>query len=698
VLIGCRATAAPKPRHHDLPQNKPFCNVASCSSCAANDREVVLKRNNAALRESPYFSSSPSDDGGAFVWETFGVLILSEPTTASVQERWARAKKLGVVADSEAYPVGTTDSDLLQRRDRLEDAFREEGALIAPISAQLAEAALIAIVADRDGVILSTHADRAFADPAARARLVEGARWGEDARGTNAIGTAIVEGKPVAVVGKAHFERRNHGLFCYATPVRDPYGDIACVLDVSGPMVRHDARVGVAVQAAGIALERALRVIAYGDRHSGALTAVERLVHRVGGPALLIEASGIVRVINAAAKATLPLDGAERITCERMFGVSFAQLCVAAQNRGEMRFETRGGAYRVMLDPIAGAKDRTLAVIVHFEPETTKLPKLARTSSAPPPPPNNPAFDSILGDDEAILRAKGVASRLAKTELPVLLLAETGTGKELFARAVHAASPRASGPFVAVNCGSFSPHLIASELFGYAPGAFTGAARNGSEGRVGAARGGTLFLDEVAEMPDALQAALLRLLDDGVYQRVGESRERKGDFRLICATCRDLPLLVERGTFRRDLFYRVQGAGLTIPALRDRTDRISLARALAAQLSSAHDAPTFSDDAIAWIENHDWPGNVRELKSAIQHAMAMAAGERLLTRDHFPKPMTSRPPAPEKESPKTRDEILRAAIETTLRSCSGNVSEAARRLGVGRGTIYRSLAARRKSS
>jgi sigma-54 dependent transcriptional regulator, acetoin dehydrogenase operon transcriptional activator AcoR len=632
------------------------------------------------------------------------VLILAEPTTAPVQERWARAKKLGVLADSEAYPVGTTNSDLHERRDRLDDAFREEGALIAPISAQLAEAALIAIVADRDGVILSTHADRAFADPATRARLVEGARWGEDARGTNAIGTAIVEGKPVAVVGAAHFERRNHGLFCYATPVRDPYGDIACVLDVSGPMVRHDASIGVAVQAAGIALERALRVIAYGDRHSGALTAVERLVHRVGGPALLIEASGYVRVINAAAKATLPLSSTERITCERMFGVSFSQLCVAAQTRGEMRFESFGtsaGSYRVALDPIAGANNRTLAVIVHFEPEITKLPKLARASSAPPPPPTHSAFDSILGDDDGVMRAKGVASRLAKTELPVLLLAETGTGKELLARAVHAASPRASGPFVAVNCGSFSPHLIASELFGYAPGAFTGAARNGSEGRVGAAQGGTLFLDEVADMPEALQSALLRLLDNGVYQRVGESRERKGDFRLICATCRDLPLLVERGTFRRDLFYRVQGAAMTIPALRDRTDRVALARALVRQLSDRDPglhAPEISDDAIAWIQDHDWPGNVRELKSAVQHALAMAAGEQLLTRDHFPRPMTSRPPLGKKESPKTRDEILHDAIDSTLRACAGNVSEAARRLSVGRGTIYRAISARRRSS
>jgi transcriptional regulator of acetoin/glycerol metabolism len=641
--------------------------------------------------------SSSTDDVGQSLWKTFRVLILAEPEAAPVQERWARAKRLGVLAESDAYPVGTSHSDLHERKDRLEDAFREERALLEPISAQLAEAALIAIVADRDGVILSTHADRAFSDPAARVRLVEGARWGEDARGTNAIGTAIVEGKPVAVVGAAHYERRNHGLFCYATPVRDPYGDIACVLDVSGPMIRHDAGIGVAVQSAGIALERALRAIAYGDRHSGALNAVERLVHRVNAPALLIEASGFVRVINAAAKAGLSLDGEQRITCERMFGVPFSELCVAAQTRGEMRFETRSGVWRVALDPIGGTAGRTLAVVVHFEAEAMRLPKLRassrnKTDALPSRP--SPELDSILGDDEAIVRAKEVASRFAKTELPVLLLAETGTGKELFARAIHAASQRAAGPFVAVNCGSLSPHLIASELFGYAPGAFTGASRNGSEGRVGAARGGTLFLDEVAEMPDALQAALLRLLDDGMYQRVGESRERKSDFRLICATCRDLPQMVEDGSFRRDLFYRVQGAPLTIPALRDRTDRISLAEQLVQRLAP-NGPPNISAEALAWIAEHDWPGNVRELKSAILHALALAAGEPVLLRDHFPTPMTSRASRAEKESPKTRAQILKHAIDATLRACSGNVSEAARRLGVGRGTIYRAAKARR---
>ena len=168
----------------------------------------------------------------------------------------------------------------------------------------------------------------------------------------------------------------------------------------------------------------------------------------------------------------------------------------------------------------------------------------------------------------------------------MLLLAETGTGKELFARAIHEASAGAAGPFVAVNCGALSPALLESELFGYAPGAFTGAGRAGSNGLLGAANGGTLFLDELAEMPASLQAALLRALDDGSFRRLGDPRPVRSTFRLVGATCRDLAAMVESGAFRRDLFYRIQGACIRIPPLRARTDGVDLALALIAAQGS----------------------------------------------------------------------------------------------------------------
>jgi transcriptional regulator of acetoin/glycerol metabolism len=206
-------------------------------------------------------------------------------------------------------------------------------------------------------------------------------------------------------------------------------------------------------------------------------------------------------------------------------------------------------------------------------------------------------------------------------------------------------------------------------------------------------------------MPEALQSALLRVLDDGVYYRVGEGRPRSSEFRLVCATSRDLPALVERGAFRRDLFYRIHGACVTIPPLRDRTDRLLLAKALLAKallakLQSAGgrgtDQVALAADASLWIEEHAWPGNVRELRSALLHAMALADGGPI-TQEHFPEILVSdfglnrdadrRRGAGER----TKNEVLREEYAATITACSGNVAEAARRLGVARSTLYRTL-------
>ncbi len=355
------------------------------------------------------------------------------------------------------------------------------------------------------------------------------------------------------------------------------------------------------------------------------------------------------------------------------------------------------------------------------------------------------AFDPILGADPELRAAMSMAARFAPTPLPVLLLAETGTGKELFARAIHAASGRYQGPFVPLNCGALAPSLLESELFGHAPGAFTGAQRTGSPGKLAAADGGTLFLDEIAEMPETLQATLLRVLEDGSYYRVGDSRPRRSDFRLVCATCRELPELVCAGRFRRDLFFRIQGACITIPPLRCRADKLPLARGLLSQLAAdgGGHCPALSEGAVAWIESHSFPGNVRELKSALAHALVMADGAAVIEASFFPRvilrdmvsvgsdpppgpgvvphapgamPPSSKPSSippltlsstpsltpsstPSLTPPvgRRRDDVLQEMMLATLRECSGNVSEAARRLGVARSTLYRHLPPRPRS-
>ncbi|HEY6556321.1 MAG TPA: sigma 54-interacting transcriptional regulator [Polyangiaceae bacterium] len=344
---------------------------------------------------------------------------------------------------------------------------------------------------------------------------------------------------------------------------------------------------------------------------------------------------------------------------------------------------------------MTGHGNRALGELFHFEPTSPSRSAPARTRPAALSP-IAPEFSAILGVDPALVEAKAFTAQVAVTTLPVLLLAETGAGKELFARAIHGLSDRHAEAWVAVNCGALQPSLIASELFGYAAGSFTGAGRHGSEGRFAVAHGGTLFLDEIAELPLELQATLLRVLDTGTFQRVGETRERRADFRLICATSCDLPALVAAGKFRSELFYRIYGACVTIPALRERTDVVWLAERLLEQLAPGS-STQLADDAARFITDHHWPGNVRELKNAMAHALALRGADPEIRREHLPRLVHSN--APSKAPPsRTRKRIVRDAIEQTLQSCSGNVSEAARRLGVGRGTIYRAVKRGTKSS
>ncbi len=659
------------------------------------------------------------DEPSRLLMESFheGQIPAPEQQQHPVLARWARAARLGATPDQAAFPTVAGDAELVDRRDRLEDTLREEGVLLDRIASDLASRDLVTLLADPESVVLALRAGPGIQGAAARLRLVEGARWSESARGTNAIGTAAAEGEAVAVVGRAHYEMRIADWFCYATPVRDAFGDVIAVLDVSGLMDRHDWGLAVAVQTSGVALERALRARAFDRLRGGGLPVLERLVAHHRDPALIIEASGQVRLANDAARAILQAravpatrmaarsrGAGDSLTSEGIFGMAFKHLAtLGLAGRGDARLDLAGTTFSVEVDPLLAEDGRTLAVVVSLEPVAQRSRSVTPARSTPLEA-THPAFASLLGTDPAFVRARTLAQRFASTALPVLLLAETGTGKELFARGVHDASLRAHGPFVALNCAAISESLLESELFGHGPGAFTGASRMGAEGKIGAANGGTLFLDEIADMPLAVQAALLRVLEDGSYHRVGEARPRKSEFRLVCATCRDLPALVERGAFRRDLFYRIQGTCVTIPPLRERTDRLWLALALLAQArGSAGGAPTqeprplLTEDAALWIEQHTWPGNVRELRSAIAHALVLAE-DGPIAREHFPAVlMSTAGPAGDRAElghtpgERTRDEVLRDEYEATIRACDGNVAEAARRLGVARSTLYRAL-------
>ncbi|NTX01252.1 sigma-54-dependent Fis family transcriptional regulator [Myxococcus sp. CA040A] len=643
----------------------------------------------------------------AHLWEQFLVGALDEdvasvPEAPPILSRWQRSRALG--APSTGLPdegPSVAGVALIERRARLEPVWHEVRDILDVLAAAPMPSGRVALLADREGVILATRSSGGdFRDHADYVRLVAGACWDEVSRGTNAIGTALVESSAVAVVGPAHYAQRHHGLVCYAAPVRDPFGEVVGVLDVTGPASGADPLVLVAVASIAHSAEARLREVAWARVAAAARGGVDAHLSREDGPVLLVEPPGRVRRLNGAARSLLGLESSPGdVSPTRMLGLSWRALKEAAL-RGhalEACHQASGATWRVHAEAV-GEGDSALAVLVRLEPRATRVtarmpPEVAESG------PDGGAWAALKGSDPEHRATLREAARFAPTTLPVLLLSETGTGKELLARAVHAASAVASGPFVAVNCGALSAALLESELFGHAPGAFTGARAGGAEGKLAAADGGTLFLDELAEMPAALQVMLLRVLEDGGYSRVGESRVRHSRFRLIGATCRDLEAAVSAGTFRSDLYYRLQGAVLRLPPLRERVDLPELARSLLSGLSAegGHPASTLSAEALARLRAHAWPGNVRELKTVLRMALVRAGGEPVVNAVALPPelgrapahvPPVSSPPVEPVASPGLRELEAHAILDALSRS-GGNVARAARLLGIARSTLYR---------
>ena len=300
-------------------------------------------------------------------------------------------------------------------------------------------------------------------------------------------------------------------------------------------------------------------------------------------------------------------------------------------------------------------------------------------------------FDSIIGNSTQIKQAKELALKVAQSKTTVLLLGETGTGKEVFASAIHEASPRNNRPFLALNCSSFSKELLESELFGYKAGAFTNAQRD-KKGLIEEADGGTLFLDEIGEMPQDLQSKLLRVLESSEFIKLGDTKTTRVDVRIIAATNRDLQKEVNNGHFREDLYYRLNVFTIILPSLRDRKKDIPLLADHFIQVYSqkSHSklneiTPEFLDS----LNNHPWKGNIRELKNIIERAVILA-GDAALTIQHLPQDffMFSADDMPSK--------FDLAAVETlhikrVLQYTNNNKAEAARLLNIGLATLYRKI-------
>jgi sigma-54 dependent transcriptional regulator, acetoin dehydrogenase operon transcriptional activator AcoR len=323
--------------------------------------------------------------------------------------------------------------------------------------------------------------------------------------------------------------------------------------------------------------------------------------------------------------------------------------------------------------------------------------------------PSVVTLDTLNTGDARLQAAIDRARRILGRDIPILIQGESGAGKEIFARGFHNSGPRQGCPFVALNCASIPESLIESELFGYQGGAFTGARKEGAPGKIQQAHGGTLFLDEIGDMPLNLQARLLRVLQERCVTPLGSTRTIQVDISLVCATHRRLREEVARGSFREDLYYRLNGLCVTLPALRERTDIRQLVTRLAAAEASVQEPVRFSEGALQAIESYEWPGNIRQLFNAIRVAIALLdEGETLITESHLPEELFEANPfsgvggvsvaardpwaaEPLEGNAGSLEEIGRQAAMRTLEAAGGNISAAARQLGISRNTLYRKL-------
>jgi transcriptional regulator of acetoin/glycerol metabolism len=629
-----------------------------------------------------------------------------------VLRSWVRCQRLGLDMGERARPPSTTRGDLMVARERSAALLAHASGVMEHLHEQIRASGSMVLLADASGLILHGIGDPAFVDRANRVALQPGANWSECERGTNAIGATLVERAAVEVFGAEHYLDCNGVLTCSAAPIVDWRGELLGALDISGDHRSHQphtlglARMGVRL------VERRL----FESEHARhALLSFHPRPEGVGGlqeGLLAIDPDGEIVAADRQARALLGIED-RRITrlgaYSSLFRSGFGSLIgrAARDPAALVELELRAGARihaRVRVSP---------AWQVGAQPAQAGA---ARVAAAPDPSRSarrRVTLETLSTGDPALQFALDRCARIVGRNIPILIQGESGSGKELLARACHNSGPRAEGPFVAVNCAAIPENLIESELFGYVGGAFTGARKEGAIGRIQQAHGGTLFLDEIGDMPLAMQARLLRVLQERCVQPVGASSAVPVDTALLCATHRMLGEQVRAGRFREDLYYRVNGLAVQLPPLRERTDLPRIVRRLL-DGSSHHPAPariTVAPQTMAFLEAYAWPGNIRQLQNVLEVALALLdEDETSILPVHLPEELlqvagdapaaTSRLMRPGSQAehadplglPLRRaraldDEAIRAALERF----DGNLSAAARHLGVARNTLYRRM-------
>jgi transcriptional regulator of acetoin/glycerol metabolism len=576
-----------------------------------------------------------------------------------------------------------SEYEMREYYDRYAELLYYSSPILEDVYHFIRDTEILLLIASPEGYIIDTLGDPSFTRDADNVFLRKGANWLEDYKGTNAIGTAIVEKKTIHVHGSEHYCHDNHFLTCAATPIFHPDGKLLGVLNLSSYHQNyHPLALGL-IKRAAHSIEQAL-ALAHNQKHANKLEMDLDFIYRHHPSSLItINKEGIITRLN--------FDAARTLGCseESAIGQPISSIISGLDSITLSGAQEQKISYK--------NKIFTTHILTSDNHDQFRVILRGETQKQKDELTNRYHFGDIISNDPQMNETISIAKRAAVLDISLLISGESGTGKELFAQAIHGASLRSNKPFVAINCSAIPESLLESELFGYEKGAFTGAKNGGQAGKFEAADGGTLFLDEIGDMPLPAQAALLRVLQERCVTRIGSVTPRPIDVRIISATHKDLQKEIEAGRFRADLYFRLNGFTLKLPALRHRSDLLLLAEYILSRVPFTKAKIELTEDAKTFITKYPWPGNFRQLQNVLQQAAFLANNQPItkslllsLCPTSAAQNREEQINKPELTSMREQEMIL---IKKALEHTNGNISQAAKQLNIGRNTLYRKLKA-----
>ncbi|EJM85728.1 transcriptional activator of acetoin/glycerol metabolism [Pseudomonas sp. GM74] len=571
---------------------------------------------------------------------------------------------------------------VLESRERLQQVLHIAGNEMTSLHQQLSGAGHAVLLTDARGVILNCVTAPAERQIFERAGLWLGADWSEACEGTNGIGTCLVERQSLTIHQDEHFRGRHTGLTCSASPVFDPHGELLAVLDVSS--ARRDVsrqsqfHTMALVNLSAKMIESCYFLRCFDNQWLLRFHLQAESVGLFSEGLLAFDGEGRICAVNQSALNLLGhiRGGLLGKPVEAFFDCSLDELLGRASTNAAASWPLRTRDGRKLFAVLRGEARRPLPTPLAPVVEVAQAPRLS----------------GICLDDATLQADFRKALRVYERDVPLLINGETGSGKEAFAKAVHHASQRADKAFVALNCAAIPESLIESELFGYRGGSFTGARKEGMRGKLQQADGGTLFLDEIGDMPLALQTRLLRVLEDRQVVPIGGEPESV-NVRIISATHRNLLDRVQDGSFREDLYYRLNGLEVALPPLRERSDKSRLLDFLLAE-EAGGETVLIDGPAREALLGFAWPGNVRQLRNVLRTLAALCEGGRIGLED-LPAMIRSARPAVaqviEEPSEHPLEDAERLALLSALEQTRWHMTHTAEQLGVSRNTLYRKL-------